>query len=109
MINLKFTPHFKKAYKKLVRKNPDCAFDILNSLLHFTANPFDSRLETHKLSGDKKDLWSFTVQYDMRIIFGLNRKIPPYWLISVLMMRCINFIGYTHGIHTGNTKKILGI
>ncbi len=75
MTNLKFTPHFKRAYKKLVRKNPDCAFDILNSLLHFTANPFDSRLETHKLSGDKKDLWSFTVQYDMRIIFGFESEI----------------------------------
>ena len=65
MLSLKFTPEFKKTYKKLVRKNPDCSFDIFNSLLLFATDPFDSRLKSHKLSGDKKDLWSFTLQYDI--------------------------------------------
>jgi addiction module RelE/StbE family toxin len=70
MIELKFTTHFKKTFNKLVRKNPACAFDILNALLQFSNNPQNPVLKTHKLSGDKKELWSFTVQYDMRIIFG---------------------------------------
>ena len=110
MINLKFTPHFKKIYKKPVRKNPDCAFDILYSLMHFAAELFYSRLETHKLSGDKKDLWEF---YHINMIcesyFFLDHKIPPYWLTPDLVMRCINLIKYTNGVYTGNTKKILGI
>ena len=74
MISLKFTLHFKKTYKKPVRKNPDCAIDILYSLMHFAAELFYSRLETHKLSGDKKDLWSFAIQYDMRMIFGFESE-----------------------------------
>jgi mRNA interferase YafQ len=69
MIELKFTRYFKKTFNKLVRKSSSCAFDILHALLLFSNNLFDSALKTHKLSGDKKELWLFTVQYDMRIIF----------------------------------------
>jgi hypothetical protein len=33
-------------------------------------NAFDQRLRTHKLSGRLKDLWSFSVEYDLRIVFA---------------------------------------
>ena len=69
MMELKFTSHFKKTYNKLVRRNPECAFDILSALLLFSSDPYNPKLESHKLSGDKKELWSFSVQYDLRIIF----------------------------------------
>ncbi len=71
-MDLKFTPHFKKTFNKLVRKNPESAFDILSSLLLFSQDPFNPKLATHKLSGDKSELWSFSVQYDLRIIFGFE-------------------------------------
>ena len=35
----------------------------------FRENPFDSRLKTHKLSGELKGFWSFSVDYSYRIIF----------------------------------------
>jgi mRNA-degrading endonuclease YafQ of YafQ-DinJ toxin-antitoxin module len=35
----------------------------------FTLDPYDPRLRTHKLSGKLKDLWSFTVDYDERVLF----------------------------------------
>ncbi len=35
----------------------------------FTSDPYDPRLKTHKLSGKLKDLWSFTVDYDERVLF----------------------------------------
>jgi mRNA-degrading endonuclease YafQ of YafQ-DinJ toxin-antitoxin module len=35
----------------------------------FQANPFDAKLRTHKLSGQLKELWSFSVAYDPRVIF----------------------------------------
>lgn len=35
----------------------------------FTLDPYDQRLKTHKLSGKLKDLWSFTVDYDERVLF----------------------------------------
>lgn len=35
----------------------------------FRANPFDSRLGTHKLHGDKKDEWAWWVDYYYRVTF----------------------------------------
>ncbi len=35
----------------------------------FQENPFDPSLETHKLSGKLKELWSFTIEYSQRVIF----------------------------------------
>jgi len=32
-------------------------------------DPYDERLRTHKLSGKLKDLWSFSIAYDIRVIF----------------------------------------
>lgn len=35
----------------------------------FRANPFDSRLKTHKLHGELAEFWSFSINYQHRIIF----------------------------------------
>ena len=35
----------------------------------FAADPFDPRLRTHKLSGELSDLWSFSIAYDVRVVF----------------------------------------
>jgi len=37
---------------------------------YFKDDPFDPQLKTHKLSGKLKDLWSFTLEYDLRVIFA---------------------------------------
>jgi addiction module RelE/StbE family toxin len=36
----------------------------------FKNNPFEPKLRTHKLSGKLKDLWSFSLEYDLRVIFS---------------------------------------
>ncbi|WP_084111892.1 type II toxin-antitoxin system RelE/ParE family toxin [Gloeomargarita lithophora] len=38
-------------------------------LEQFIQNPFEPSLKTHKLSGKLKGLWSFSVDYSIRIIF----------------------------------------
>ena len=72
MMELKFTSHFKKTYNKLVIRNPECGFDILSALLLFSSDPFNPKLGTYKLSGDKKKLWSFSIHFDLRIIFAFE-------------------------------------
>ena len=32
-------------------------------------SPYDKRLKTHKLSGQLRELWSFSITYDIRVIF----------------------------------------
>jgi addiction module RelE/StbE family toxin len=49
----------------------------------FRMNPFDSRLKTHKLSGHFEGYWSFSVDYDCRIIFKFyNRNVVRFTAIG---------------------------
>ena len=45
-----FSSSFKKAYKKRIRFDPE-------------------KLRTHKLTGQLNELWSFSIEYDLRVIF----------------------------------------
>ncbi len=40
----------------------------------FKNNPFEPKLRTHKLSGKLKDLWSFSIEYDLRVIFSFAEQ-----------------------------------
>jgi mRNA-degrading endonuclease YafQ of YafQ-DinJ toxin-antitoxin module len=44
------------------------------SIENFIAHPFDRSLRTHRLSGKLRDYWSFTVEYDLRVIFYFDEK-----------------------------------
>ena len=39
------------------------------ALLRFAADPRDPLLRTHKLKGELKDYWSFSVDVDVRVVF----------------------------------------
>jgi len=42
----------------------------------FIENPFNNTLRTHKLSGKLKGAWSFSVSYDLRIVFYFTKDKP---------------------------------
>ncbi len=42
--------------------------------INFGKKSFDEQLRTHKLSGKLKKLWSFTIEYDVRVIFYFVEK-----------------------------------
>ncbi|WP_373479884.1 type II toxin-antitoxin system YafQ family toxin [Geminocystis sp.] len=52
-----------------MKGNINLEIKFRNKLEIFKNNPFDSRLKTHKLSGKLKDLWSFSIEYDQRVVF----------------------------------------
>ena len=68
MIEVTFSPSFKRAYKKFIKNDEERKKKYLESLKIFLANPFDVRLKLHKLTGKLSDQWSFTVEYDVRIL-----------------------------------------
>ena len=35
----------------------------------FITDPFTQSLKTHKLSGELKEFWSFSLDYDQRVLF----------------------------------------
>jgi addiction module RelE/StbE family toxin len=60
------TTHFIKAYKSLAE---EIKVSSKRREEIFKANPFDSRLKTHKLKGRFKGYWSYSIDYQYRILF----------------------------------------
>ncbi len=69
MIEVSFSPTFKRAFKKKIKKNRLLEERFWTKLDLFIKNPFDKELRTHKLSGNLKDLWSFSIEINVRVIF----------------------------------------
>ena len=53
----------------MVDKDPARRQRFEQTLAKFIDDPFTGSLRTHKLSGKLKGHWSFTVEYDLRVIF----------------------------------------
>jgi addiction module RelE/StbE family toxin len=70
MIKIALSSSFKRAFKKNVAGNASLEAKLWERVELFKNNPFDPKLRTHKLSGKLKDLWSFSIEYDLRVIFS---------------------------------------
>lgn len=74
-----YSTKFGKEYKKLPRR---VKFSAEKKEKIFRKDPFDPRLKTHKLSGKLKDFYSFSIDYQHRIIFEFANK-DTIWFHSV--------------------------
>lgn len=64
---------FKRAFKRLVKKNPRLQTDILAALNLLANNPFTPSLKSHKLTGKLDGLWSCSVTYNCRIAYAFKK------------------------------------
>ncbi|BAY13030.1 type II toxin-antitoxin system RelE/ParE family toxin [Calothrix sp. NIES-2098] len=60
---------FKRAFRRVIRKNPRLEETIFEVLELLVADPFAPTLKAHKLKGDLEGLWACWVEYDCRIIY----------------------------------------
>lgn len=74
-----YSSKFAKEYKRLPDKIKAKAEEKEKL---FRKNPYHSRLKTHKLTGKFKEYWSFSIDYDYRIIFEFVNK-DVVWFHSV--------------------------
>jgi mRNA-degrading endonuclease YafQ of YafQ-DinJ toxin-antitoxin module len=65
-MRLRTSSRFLRRAKKLCEPH---ATMLRAALRRFAADPGDPLLRTHKLKGDLRDYWSFTVDYDLRVLF----------------------------------------
>lgn len=70
MITIKFGKAFERAYKKLIKQNPEKAISILEKILLFQHNLQHQSLTTHKLTGTLSHLNAFKVEYNLSIILS---------------------------------------
>lgn len=61
-----YTPRFTKTFRKIPKKIQLLA---IKKEKIFLENLHDPRLNTHALSGEMSEYWSFSVNYQYRIVF----------------------------------------
>ena len=74
MIEIGYSTSFRKALKKILKYSPEIEEKFWEKINIFYNNPFDNQLKTHKLSGKLKNLWSFYIDFSIRIIFTFESK-----------------------------------
>jgi len=68
-VEVSFSSSFKRAFKKRIKGDADLEARFWQKLEQFIREPFEPSLKTHKLSGRLKEFWSFSVDYDERVLF----------------------------------------
>ena len=68
-MEIAFSSSFKRAFKKKIKARKEIEDLFWEAAGLFIEDPFHTSLKTHKLSGKLKDLWSFSIEYDLRVIF----------------------------------------
>lgn len=74
-----YSSKFEREYKKLPKKIKELAEE---KEVAFRKNPFDPKLNTHKLGGRLKGYWAFSIENKYRIIFEFAEK-DLVWFHSV--------------------------
>ena len=69
-------------FSKLTLENKILVKEAVN---RFVKNPFDRSLNTHKLEWKFKGQWSFSADYDLRVVFE-----ECDWFIEILFLRVWN-------------------
>jgi len=69
MIKIAYSPAFHRSYKKLIKNNTSRQAAFQSKLSLFISDPFHPQLRTHKLKGTLKDFYSFSIEYDLRVVF----------------------------------------
>ena len=69
MIEVTFSSTFQRAFRKRITGNSDLQARFWQKVAQFQQDPFQPKLRTHKLSGKMKNMWSFSIEYDARVIF----------------------------------------
>lgn len=84
-MNLVAQKRFKKAFKRLIKKNPQLKDKILETLDLLENDPFTPSLKSHKLTGNLANCWSCSVSYDCRIIFTFSKDIDSDDMVIILV------------------------
>jgi len=69
MIKVAFSPAFERSFRKRLKYNAKLQDKFWQKLECFIENPFEAQLKIHKLTGQLKDLWGFSVEFDVRVMF----------------------------------------
>ncbi len=67
--NIAYDNSFHKQFKKVVKNNKELEKKIISILEMLQVDIFDSKLATHKLSGELKKYYACKISFNLRILF----------------------------------------
>ena len=73
MRKIAWTPKSLRAYKRLIRKNPQLQTALSATLTQLADDPFHPTLKIHKLSSEFDGIWSASIDYSYRILFEFTK------------------------------------
>lgn len=68
-IKVSFSSSFQRSLKFILKKNPQKRKIFESKLNLFLDDPYHPNLGTHKLKGKLNGYLSFSIEYDLRVIF----------------------------------------
>jgi addiction module RelE/StbE family toxin len=74
MTNLILSSSFKRAFKAIIKRQPDLKPKIEAKLRLLADDPYNPILRTHKLKGKLSGAWACSVEYNCRIIFSFEQN-----------------------------------
>jgi len=80
--------HWLKYLAGLTEKQKE---HLRERLAIFKEDVFDKRLKTHRLKGNLKEYYAFSISYSDRIVFKVSKSLPKS--ISPVWMNCGNKCG----------------
>ena len=72
-----FEKHWNKYLKGLTEKQKD---QLRERLAFFKEDVFDKRLKTHRLKGNLKEYYAFSISYSDRIVFRILEDDAVYFI-----------------------------
>ncbi len=70
MVEIVWDDRFRRIYRKWAKQHPEFQEQFIKKISQFEIDPFHPSLKTHSLSGVLKELWSFSITYDQRVVFA---------------------------------------
>lgn len=87
MRKLIWSKTFIRAFKRLMKKQPNLRQDVEDTLRLLVQYPFAPQLETHKLKGKLAGSWACSAGYDLRVVFDFvknkEQKVDDIFLIEI--------------------------
>ena len=69
MKTLVWSSRFIRAFRRVIRRQPELRTKIERALRQLAEEPSHHSLHSHKLKGELAGVWACTVDYDNRILF----------------------------------------
>lgn len=82
-MEIAYSTSFKRAFKRKTKQRQELQDKFFHCLNLFLENPFHHQLKTHKLTGNLKKYWSFSIEYDVRVVFAFAEDQTKVILIDI--------------------------